>query len=473
MVPYPSNPILMVDDEEQILLSVGLTLKSAGINNFVKCADSRKVMPLLAKQEFSLVLLDMMMPELSGEELVRELVSAYPHVPLLIITAMNKVETAVECMKLGALDYIVKPVDDARLVTTIKRALELGEVRAENTRLKQYLLFDNLEDPEAFSEVVTRNPTMRAIFQYIEAIARTVLPVLITGETGVGKEMIAQSIHRLSHRSGNFVAVNTAGLDDNLVSDTLFGHKKGAFTGAERDRKGLIESAEAGTLFLDEIGDLSPESQIKLLRLLQERSYYPLGSDMPRFSDARIVAATNQSLEELQANGKFRKDLYYRLKAHHIHIPALRERLDDIPLLIEHFLEKAAAELGKKRPTVPREIFTLLRTYHFPGNLRQLQAMIYDAVSQHKSGILSMTPFKSQIADEMKIGAAVLPSRAPNGRDSSAGLLSGVSLPTLKDAEEMLIQEALRRADGNQTIAAQLLGMSRKALNNRLIRSRK
>ena len=199
---------------------------------------------------------------------------------------------------MGAFDYLVKPIDDTRLITTLKRAIQLGEVTDQNAILKSYLLSDKLEHPEAFDEIITQSPKMRSVFQYAEAISPTLLPVLISGETGVGKELAARAIHRLSGRQGQFVSVNVAGIDDTLFSDTLFGHKKGAFTGAVQDRKGLIESAAGGTLFLDEIGDLRFESQVKLLRLLQEGKYFPVGADTPRMSDARIVVATNVSLAQ-------------------------------------------------------------------------------------------------------------------------------------------------------------------------------
>ena len=217
---------------------------------------------------------------------------------------------------------------------------------------------------------------MYSIFQYVETIARTALPVMITGETGVGKEMIASAIHKLSGREGAFVPVNIAGLDDHLFSDTLFGHRRGAFTSADSSRKGLIEQASNGTLFLDEIGDLHVESQVKLLRLLQEGKYYPLGADVPKSSNARTVVATNREIQFLRDSESFRNDLYFRLQSHHIHLPPLRERTGDIPLLVAHFLESAAERLDQEIPTPAPELLTLLETYQFPGNVRELQGMV-------------------------------------------------------------------------------------------------
>ena len=471
---FPALPVLLVDDEAQFLFSASLSLNSEGIDNVIQCQDSRDVMSILSEGDFSVVVLDMLMPHLSGWDLLPMIVRDFPDLPVIIITAVNEVKTAVDCMKEGTFDYLVKPVDKVRLVTTVRRAIEVRELRDENTRLKDYLFSDKLEQPDVFSEIITQNPVMRSIFQYIEAIAENALPVLITGETGVGKELVAKALHRLGGRMGELVTVNVAGLDDHLFADTLFGHGKGAFTGADTARDGLVEQASGGTLFLDEIGDLSIESQVKLLRLLQEGKYYPLGEDIPKLTDAKIIVATNRDIDSLMKAEMFRRDLYYRLQTHHIHVPPLRERLDDLPLLVEHFLDKAARQFSKNKPTLPAEFFTLLRVYHFPGNIRELENMIFDAVSRHKRGVLSMESFKT------KIGHRDLPSQvdnAENGRENPLPFTDVLptldQLPPLKDAEQLLIAEALKRSDGNQTIAAQLLGMSRQALHNRLSRARK
>ena len=256
----------------------------------------------------------------------------------------------------------------------------------------------NLKNPEAFTNIITRNEAMLSIMQHVESIAATSETVLITGETGVGKELIAQAIHALSGRRGRLVPVNVAGLDDNVFSDTLFGHEKGAFTGADRRRRGQVQKAAGGTLFLDEIGDLSSASQVKLLRLLQEGEYLPLGSDDPQFSDCRILAATNVDVWELQRGHKFRSDLNFRLRTHHINIPPLRERIDDIHPLVVYFLGAAAESLGKSKPEVPAQLFKILEAYYFPGNVRELQAMVFDAISRHETGSLSLDVFQSHIS---------------------------------------------------------------------------
>ncbi|MGD9200607.1 MAG: sigma 54-interacting transcriptional regulator, partial [Chitinispirillia bacterium] len=267
---YPVLPIMLVDDELEALKVVELSLRQEGITNIIKCQKSSEVTRLLSNQNFSVIVLDLTMPEISGQELIPIIVRDYPRSVILVLTAVNDVETAVSCMKAGAFDYLVKPIDKNTLVLHMKRAIKHSELQKEMEALKESFLTDNLKKPEAFSSIITKNQKMLNIFKYLEAVANTNLTILITGDTGVGKELFAESIHILSERKGKFIPVNVAGLDDIMFSDTLFGHKKGAYTGADMSRKGLIEQAEGGTLFLDEVGDLSHASQIKLLRLLQD-----------------------------------------------------------------------------------------------------------------------------------------------------------------------------------------------------------
>jgi transcriptional regulator with GAF, ATPase, and Fis domain len=309
---------------------------------------------------------------------------------------------------------------------------------------------------------------MHSVFQYMEAIRKTNEPILITGETGTGKELVARSFHLLTGRKGKLVTVNVGGLDDQMFSDTLFGHRKGAFTDAVQDRPGFIESAALGTLFLDEIGDLSGPSQIKLLRLLQEKEYYPLGDDEPRYSDALIITATNKSVSQIQKERRFRKDLFYRLDVHHIHLPPLRERLDDLPLLVDYFLEEAALSLGKKKPTPPPELYSLLSTYHFPGNIRELRSMVFKAVSLHIARMLSLDSFKNHMRDNRENKVPMPASSAPAAYPGWLKNTAYEPFPTLKQAQKMLIQLAMERAGNNQSVAAQLLGMTQQALSKRL-----
>ncbi len=459
---YPSLPILMVDDEVQALDSFETNILFASINNIIRCEDSRDVMPLLSKQEIEVMLLDLSMPHIPGEELLSLVTRDFPEVPVIIITGSNDVDTAVNCMKSGAFDYMVKPVEKSRLISGVKRAIEIRELQRENRLLKAHVLSDQLEHPEAFSEIVTNSPAMRSIFQYIEAISNSPQPVLITGETGVGKELVAKAIHNLSNRKGDFVPVNVAGLDDNVFADTLFGHKKGAFTGADQARAGFIEQASGGTLFLDEIGDLSSTSQVKLLRLLQEGEFFPLGSDIVRHSDARVVVATNQDLQTLQESGKFRKDLYYRLRAHHIHIPPLRERYEDLPILVNHFLEKASKELGKVKPVPSADLFSLLISHPFPGNIRELSSMIFDAVSRDKFGKLSRDLFTPYFRQQDGL------LTAHTGSATTASSLKVKVEAVSQITEKQMIIDALKKTNQNRTKAANLLVMSRRTLQNKI-----
>ncbi len=320
----------------------------------------------------------------------------------------------------------------------------------------------DLKHPEAFADIITRDPAMRVLFHYVESIAQSARTVLITGETGVGKELFARALHQAGG-GGAFVAVNVAGVDDHFFADTLFGHAPGAFTDAHEFRPGLIAEAGEGTLFLDEIGDLSLQSQLKLLRLVETYEYFPLGADKPRRTGARIIVATNRDRKQLLQQGHFRSDLYYRLQAHHIHVPPLREHLDDLPLLVPHFLHKAALRMGKKTPTAPPELPVLLATYDFPGNVRELEAMIADAVAHHHAHILSLERFR----DYMTHPEHRMPPDAAATYAPFAGLHP---LPSLKEVQRMLIAEALRRSQGNQSIAARLIGITQSGISKALKR---
>ena len=458
---YPPFGILAVDDEPSWLHTLSLSLeRSAGITNLLTCQDSRDVLELLAKHEIGIVLLDLTMPHVSGEELLQRINEDHPEISVIVISGLNQLETAVRCVQAGAFDYFVKSTEEERIIKGVRRAIRWQELQKENGEMRRIFLDDRMEFPEVFAPVVTQDKGMRAIFHYIEAVAKGGNPVLVTGESGTGKELIARAIHKLSGRTGPLVAVNVAGLDEAVFADTLFGHTRGAFTGASEMRSGMVEQASDGTLFLDEIGDLQGTSQVKLLRLLQEGEFYPLGSDRPRWMRARVVVATNQNLTEKQAAGTFRKDLYYRLRSHHVHIPPLRERKGDIPLLLDHFLDVAALEFGKKKPTPPKELAVLLANYPFPGNVRELKSMIYDAVGSHQGKILSMEAFKRAIGEhETSLG--------PLGTGGSP-YLRLERLPTLSEAHELLVQEALRRAEGNQSLAARMLGVTQSALSKRL-----
>lgn len=457
--------VLLVDDEPNITRVSRLALLSAGIREVATINDSTQVLPFLASQPVAVIVLDLHMPDVSGLELLSAIIRDYPQAPVILMTANDTIDTVVECMKMGAFDYLVKPVDNDRLANSVRKALDMCDLSTELQSLKERLLSDNIDHPAAFASLISDNKKMRSVFQYVEVVSGTRQPILVTGETGTGKELFARAIHDLSGCKGEFVALNVAGLDDNMFSDTLFGHKKGAFTGADQVREGMIARAAKGTLFLDEIGDLSESSQIKLLRLLQEREYYPVGSDIILKSDARLVLATNRDLQKSIAAGKFRNDLYYRLCAHQVHIPPLRERLDDIPLLLDHFLGKAAAALNKKKPSPSPELSALLSIYSFPGNVRELEAMVFDAVARHTSGTLPMETFRTVIGDERSAEDEGAINR-PQGEDSLSAIFG--YFPKLDEVEDYMIKEAMKLAKGNQGVAATLLGIGRQTLHKRL-----
>jgi DNA-binding NtrC family response regulator len=457
---FPSFGILLVDDEVAWLRSLSLTLERAGLSRIVTCQDPRLVLELLAKDDLGVVLLDLTMPQLHGEELLTRISAEYPQVSVIVVSGMNQVETAVRCVKLGAFDYYVKTDGEDRLLAGVQRAVRMQELQRENLEVASRFLSGRPQKPEAFAAILTQDPVMQALFSYVEAVAKSPQPLLITGESGVGKELIARAAHALSGCKGPLVAVNVAGLDDTVFADTLFGHVRGAFTGADQPRKGMVEEATDGTLFLDEIGDLSISSQVKLLRLLQEGEYFQLGSDRPKKARARVIVATHQDLGAREKAGTFRRDLYYRLRTHRVRVPPLRERKRDLPILLEHFLEEAARSLGKKKPTAPKQLGQLLATHDFPGNVRELKAMVFDAVSQHRDRVLSMDSFLD--------GLGHRDARALESEEAKNPFAGVEPLPDFDRALELLIDEAMERADGNQTQAARLLGITQSALSKRL-----
>ncbi len=450
----PLIPILIVDDSEDILITMTSLFQEAGLTNIISCHDSREAMNIISSNQISVLILDLMMPYVSGEDILKNISVNYPDIPVIVLTGSQDIQTAVRCMKTGAFDYVIKKFDIDRLISSVTHALKIRELRQENTSLKQHIMTQSLQKPKAFAQIKTKSKTMLSIFQCIESIALTSHPVLITGETGTGKELFAQAVHDVSGRTGKMINVNVAGFDDNVFSDTLFGHAKGAFTGADTIRGGLAEQAAGGTLFIDEIGDLSLPSQVKLLRFIQNGEYLPLGSDKLKRSNARIIAATNRDLYKLHTENKFRNDLMYRLKTHSFNIPPLRERKGDIPILVNYFVEKEAEELGRKKLKIPAMLIPLLETYSFPGNVRELEAMIFDAVSRAQTGSLPLDLIKP--AEQI---------RPINGMNFYAGLKE---LPTIKETTDWLVDEAVKRALGNQSVAARTLGITQPALSSRM-----
>jgi DNA-binding NtrC family response regulator len=366
-------------------------------------------------------------------------------------------------MKQGALDFITKPLDSSRLLSSIRNAFKIVDLANQNRKLQSYLLGDPVARPDHFNDIITNDETMLSIFKLVETIAPSRYQVFITGETGVGKELIARSIHKASGLTGNFVPLNVAGLDAHLFDDTLFGHKKGAFTGASEAREGLIAKAQGGTLFLDEIGDLAHESQVKLLRLIQEGEYYRLGSDVLLKSNARIIVASNRDFTSLLQKGTFREDLYHRLCYHKLHIPPLRERMEDIPLLVEHYVDVAARENGKQAPLISGELWLLLKGYDYPGNVRELINRVSSAVISDTTGLLTPDAFPGIDLKKRTENHATL--QAGSNQFSLHVLFP--SFPTMEEVERLMMDEALKVTGGKKTAAADLLGISRQTLRKR------
>ena len=420
--------ILVVEDEQYVRDSLTAYLDDIGFR-VLAAENGRSGLELFHREAPDIVMTDLRMPVMDGFALVEVIAAEAEFTPIVVVSGVGELDEAVRAMRLGAWDYLSKPIINfEELQITLERSLERARTKYELERLRRHLSDGTLEDETVFSGIVTASQRMRAIFLYLESVAPSRQPVLITGETGTGKELIARAVHTLSGLRGPFVAINLAGLDDAMFSDTLFGHQRGAYTGADRAREGLIRQASGGTLFLDEIGDLSTGSQVKLLRLLQEGEYLPLGSDKVRKSDARIVAATHADLKGAMGLGKFRPDLYYRLCSHRVELPPLRDRTEDLPLLTAHFLKKAATLLGKPAPVAPAELNRYLSAYRFPGNIRELEAIIHDAVARSGSRILPLESIVTSIGGGLRtpnlqssLSTAVRPVRSPKSSRPSRG----------------------------------------------------
>ena len=456
--------VLLVDDEETALDSMEMVLLANGIQQVLRCGDSRNVLKILETHPVNVAVLDLVMPHFSGEEILEQIASHFPQIQVIVVTGMDSVKTAVNCIKKGAFEYLVKPVEEYTLVANVKHAMEVHELKMGLASLQSgFFSKKNFANPAAFSAIITKDPAMFRIFDYIDAIAESRQPVIITGESGTGKELVAKALHNAGCKDSPFCSVNIAGLDDTMFCDTLFGHVKGAFTGAEKDRLGFVETAGTGILFLDEIGDLSPGSQVKLLRLLQEKEYYPLGSDSTRPLDARIIAATNYDLKNRMESGQFRRDLYYRLFTHAIQLPPLRDRKQDIPHLLAHFIKKNAKDLQISLPVPQKNMLQSLRRYEFPGNIRELEAMVVDAMTTHDpdNPTLSFESFENRMDKDLFSN--------PSPLDPSAwDIIFPEPLPNLQTLTACLVKEAMHRTQGNQTLAGRLLGISQPALSKRL-----
>jgi two-component system response regulator PilR (NtrC family) len=454
MSEAPPPRILLVDDEPSIRQLLSYRLKREGFD-VVLAENGREAVKRIEAGGIDLLVSDIRMPDMSGVEVLRAAKAFDPDILGIIITAYASKETSVEALRLGASNYVEKggPEFPAAVVEVVRKALEQRQLRQERRQLQQenLLLKRTLGTSHQFSNIIGRSEPMVAVFRLIETVAGTTSTILVTGESGTGKELVARAIHFNSPRRDRpFVALNCGALPETLLESELFGHVRGAFTGAATHKKGLIELADRGTVFLDEIAEMTPMVQVKLLRVLQERRFRRLGGLEEIEADIRIIAATNQDLAKLVAENRFREDLFYRINVIPLHLPPLRERREDIPLLADHFLGRYRQQMGKQVTGISGEAMGLLQAYHWPGNIRELENVIERAVA------LEPTP-------------VVLPdSLSPVVRGASPRTATPVELPDsgfhleehIQKLERDFIVEALRRAGGVQSRAAEVLGMS-------------
>jgi DNA-binding NtrC family response regulator len=442
----PTHARLLVVDDEPSMLDM-LTLLFADEGYAVETARStEEARRVLAHGGLDLVLCDIMMPDGNGLDLLREIKTSNPDAPVIMMTAYTSTKSAIDAMKLGAYDYISKPFDVDELKIIVQKALERAELVDENVYLKKAL-----EKKYTFNNIIGRSSRMQAIFSLIERIARTASTVLIQGESGTGKELIARAIHYASPRAANrILAINCGALPENLLESELFGHERGAFTGAVREKKGLFQEANRGTIFLDEIGEMSLTMQVKLLRALQERKIRKVGGNAEESIDVRVIAATNQNLEERIAKGDFREDLFYRINVIPIQLPPLRQRREDIPLLVDFFLQKYCAEMNLAPRPISIDAMRMLEGYDWPGNVRELENMIERTLALSHAETITTKDMPVQLLTHRKSHAEII-SLPEEGLDLEA---------YLEDIRAQLMVQALERTGGVQTQAAELLGMS-------------
>ena len=438
--------ILVIEDEAKLRRVVALHLTAAG-HEVVEAASAEDA--AVASAEANLVLTDLRLPGADGLQVLAQIKAAQPRLPVIVMTAYGTIEVAVAAMKQGAADFLLKPFSLDHLSAVVAKAIEVQALRAENESLRQELgvryQFDNL---------VGHSQAMREIFATLERVAPTRATVLLAGESGVGKDMIARAIHHHSPRAAKpFVKINCTAIPENLMESELFGYEKGAFTGAVQTKPGKFEQADGGTVFLDEIGDVPASVQVKLLRILQEREFERLGSNRTRRIDVRVIAATNVDLREALEEGRFREDLYYRLNVVPLNIPPLRERKEDIPYLAEHLVARLARELASPVRSLSPAAVDRLAAYHWPGNVRELQNVLERS--------LVLCSGETLDAADLRFDTARRPAPPAAGHFVPDGM-------TLDEYEQSILREALKRAGGNKSQAARLLGLTRNALRYRL-----
>jgi two-component system NtrC family response regulator len=442
--------VLVIDDDESLRRVVEFNLQEEGYR-VLTAADGQAGLDRLQSARVDLVLSDVRMPEMDGIELLARIKAMQPDLPVVLLTAHGTIDSAVEAMKLGAFDYLTKPFARDQLKATVAKALDVAALREENRYLREVI-----RERLSFENMIAGSRAMRDVTDIAGRVAPTDATVLLEGESGTGKELLAKAIHAHSNRSrGPFVTINCGAIPEQLLESELFGHRRGSFTGAVADKVGKFEAAHRGTIFLDEVGELPHPLQVKLLRVLQTREVDKVGDTRPVTVDVRVIAATNRDLEKMVSDGTFRGDLYYRLAVVSIRLPPLRERADDIPLLVHHFLAKHSARLGRSLPSVAREVYSAFNLYSWPGNIRELENVVERALVLDKDGIVGLDDLPDRLhAHDTRIGR--LRMELPD---------EGISL---EEVERDLILAALEKHNWNQTRAAAYLDITRSTLLYRM-----
>ncbi len=445
--------LLVIDDEKNYLLVLEALLTDAG-HKVTTINDPLTALTFLEESEVDVVVTDMKMPKISGKDVLARIKKDYPHVPVLIMTAFGSIESAVEVMKLGAFDYITKPFSNDELLLSVQNAAELSKAHR-----RYRLLYENLQERYGLHHIIGKSKGIQEVLSLVDRAAPSRSNVLISGESGTGKELVAKAIHFASPRkNGPFISVNCMALNAGVLESELFGHEKGSFTGAVAMRRGRFELAHGGTLFLDEIGELSHDMQVKLLRVLQERKFERVGGTGEIEVDIRVVTATNKDLLKEVEQGNFREDLYYRLNVVHVALPPLRERREDIPLLVAHFAEKIARDNNQPPKTFGVDAMDYLTGYEWPGNIRQLENVVERCMVMVQGAVVMAEDLPPEVKDEetqLKSALDFLPVQLDLA-------------DTLDKLEAALIRRALARADFVQVKAAELLGISKSLLQYKL-----
>jgi DNA-binding NtrC family response regulator len=449
-MPMTNKTILLADDDASLRRVLAHHLTEAGYH--VQTAiDGNEGLRLFTEQQVDMVITDIQMPELSGLEMMRRINVMSPDVMVLVITAHGSIETAVEAMKLGAYDYITKPFNREELLLTVAKGLEYTALVRENRSLKRFI-----ESRFSLDNIIGNSSAMQHIFNLVEKVARTDLAILITGESGTGKELIAKAIHQHSaRRDGPFAVINCGAIPEGLLESELFGHRKGAFTGAYANARGKLEAADKGTVLLDEIGELPLPLQVKLLRVIEGGEFTRVGDTETRRADIRFLAATNRDLSRMVEDGRFREDLYFRLKVVPVHLPPLRERREDIPLLADYYLKEVGQKYGRTGLHFEKEVFRYFQAYAWPGNVRELKHTVERLAVMAESDAVSINDLPDSMTATTSNASNVLIQLPEDGID-------------LEEVEREILRQALEKRDGNQTRAAQYLNITRSALIYRM-----